>query len=322
MLLALYVLAILTKQTFVMLPVVLAWYEIGARNIGLGAAVAYVTPSWRTAIIAAAAALVGFEILVRYALPLSRTATIPPATFVLSQIANAPVIARFYLLPYQTTLIHDLYLYRGLAHVDVWTGLALISAIAFVAYRWRARPAAWLLGALLICLVPTNSVLPKNEIVREWRLYTGLVFYALLVGQVFSSVSGWLRARVRARTLRFAPHAAVVVYLAAFARSDVLQNRVYQTGVGAWQQVLERYPYSADAMNNIGLYYFYQGQPAEAATYFQMAADAGPETSLYRYNLAQAYWALGDGETAERHSAAAAELRARHGMRRMTLHYR
>ena len=48
-------------------------------------------------------------LLINYAIPLSQTATIPPLTFALSQLGNAPVIAGFYLLPYQTALIHDLY---------------------------------------------------------------------------------------------------------------------------------------------------------------------------------------------------------------------
>src|SRR5205823_2783912 len=129
------------------------------------------------------ALLVAIGLVVFYAVPLSRTATIPPATFVLSQIANAFAIVRFYALPYQTALLHDLYLYRDVWHVEVWVGLALVVAIAAAAWRWRARPAGWLLGAILICLLPSNSVLPKNELVREWRLYPSVPFYALLVAE-------------------------------------------------------------------------------------------------------------------------------------------
>jgi hypothetical protein len=224
-LIALYVLAVLTKQTYVVLPVVFAWYELGARNLDIRAAVAHVAGTWRMTILYVAVVLAAYEIMVLYAVPLSKTATIPPATFVLSQLGNATAIARFYLLPYQTALVHDLYLYRDLAHVEVWTGLVLLAASAAVAYRWRTRGAAWLLGAFIICLVPTNGFLPKNEIVREWRLYPSLVFYALLVGGAFAAASQWLGSRDSSGPIRWVPQAAPVVCLVLFAHADVVQNR-------------------------------------------------------------------------------------------------
>ena len=67
-----------------------------------------------------------------------------------------------------------------------------IGVLAWVAWRWRSRPWAWLLGAMLVCLLPTNSVLPKNELIREWRLYPALFFFALLVGDVVSRLAAWL----------------------------------------------------------------------------------------------------------------------------------
>jgi tetratricopeptide (TPR) repeat protein len=253
----------------------------------------------------------------RYAIPLSQTATIPPLTFALSQIGNAPVVAGFYLLPYQTALIHDLFLYRDLGHVEVWLGAFLIVGMVVTAYRWRAQPAGWLLGALALSLLPTNSVVPKNDLVREWRLYPALPFFALLVGVGFARVapsSGSWR--------RLVPIAALTAYLLTFAHSDLRQNRAYQSQLAAWEHVLARYPHSTDAMNNIGMQLYKRGDYESALRYFEMAAAAAPEISLYRHNVAQAHRALGHRAEAEREGLAARTLQARYGARSMALHYR
>jgi hypothetical protein len=56
--------------------------------------------------VAAFAVVLGLELMVLYAVPLAKTASIPHAAFVLSQIANGPLIAGFFVLPYQTALVH------------------------------------------------------------------------------------------------------------------------------------------------------------------------------------------------------------------------
>lgn len=315
---ALLAAAILSKQTFVAAPLVLAWYEIAAAGVPFRVALDRLGASWWAVIGAAGATLVGTTLLVHYAIPLSRTATIPPATFALSQIANAPVVAGFYLLPYQTALIHDLFLYRDLGHVQVWLGALLIAGMLVAAYRWRTQPAGWLLGALALSLLPTNSVVPKNDLVREWRLYPALPFFALLVGVGFARVAPSSGSRWR----RLLAVAMLVAYLALFADSDLRQNRAYQSQLSAWEQVLARYPHSTDAMNNIGMQFYKRGEYANALRYFAMAADGSPEVSLYRHNVAQAYQALGNGAEAERAVLMARTLQARYGARSMALHYR
>jgi hypothetical protein len=315
---ALCVAAILTKQTFVAAPLVLAWYELARSGVPMREALDRLGESWWAVAGAAGATLAGVTLLMRYAIPLSQTATIPPGTFALSQLGNAPVVAGFYLLPYQTALIHDLFLYRDPGHVEVWLGGALIVGMLVAAYHWRARPAGWLLGALALCLLPTNSVVPKNDLVREWRLYPALPFVAVLVGVGVARVAASSSSRMR----RAALAAAGAAYLVMFAHSDIRQNRAYQSQLSAWEQVLARYPHSTDAMNNIGMQLYKRGDSDGALRYFTMAADAAPEVSLYRHNVAQAQWALGNRDEAERDSLTARTLQARYGARSMALHYR
>lgn len=329
---------VLTKQSLVILPVVLAWCELGLRAQRAQAALAAGVPdappaqvsgdearARRRAIALTIGAGVtsvalGTVFLVLYALPLSRTAPISPAQFFWSQLGNVRTTASFFLLPYRTALIHGLPVYRSPLHPDVLIGAVFVGTLAIFAWRRRMRPAGWLVGAMLICLIPANTVLPKNEIVREWRLYPSLVFFALLVAEVWGAL--FARARRRGRVLSVTAYAALALYLAACAHSDLRQNVVYQSGISAWRQVLERYPGWADAANNLAYYHYAAGDYRASRHYFARAVRAAPDVYLYRRNLARAYAALGNVPRARRHTARAAEIRRRFGGRVMAFEYR
>jgi hypothetical protein len=305
---ALLVLAALTKQSLAAFVLVLVWWEIGRGRRAL--------PRGGAVVATAAVLLVGAVLLVFYAIPLSRTAAIPPDTYLWSQLAHVPTMAGFFLLPYQTALVHDLVLYRDPLDPHVLLGGALAAATLAAVWRWRSHPCGWLVGAIALCLLPTNSILPKNEIVREWRLYPALAFFALLAAETISRAVTALRSR----TLRAAASACVAAWLGAFVHTDLLQNHVYQTELDAWRQVLARYPYSSDAMNNVGVWYLERGDVAMARRYFTLATLSEPRIALYHQNLARACTALGDDATARDELVKARHL-APYGERALALHY-
>jgi len=308
-------LAVLSKQTLIVFPLVVLWWEVRATR---WAALA----SKRAALLAAAFVAVAAGLVRFYALPLSATSPISPASFALSQLGNAAPIARLYVWPYSTAFVHDLWFYDDVWHPEVAIGALLVGTLAAGAWRWRAQPAGWLLGALLICLLPTNSVLPKNEVVREWRLYPSLAFFALLVAEAVAAAAAWMARRPGGPRAAWLPYAAAAAYLAAYAHADVRQDRIYQSETAAWEQVLARYPHSADAMNNLGLQHLRRGHLATARRYFEMAADAAPDVYVYRENLARVCAALHEPDVAERYAVEAEEIRQRYGARTMSLHHR
>jgi hypothetical protein len=319
----LLILTVLTKQSLVVFSLLYLWWEIGPGRASVPAASgALGRRPWRAVAAGIACAALGLALIALYALPLSRTAVISPPTFFLSQLGHARTLARFYLLPYQTALVHDLELYPSAAHPDVWLGAAAVAALAGAAWRWRSHPAGWLAGAVLLCLAPTNSVFPKNEVIREWRLYPSLVFVALLGAAAVAHAARRLGPRPRGRLLRGALYGGLAAYLATFAHANVLQNERYQSGLGAWRQVLERYPRSADAMNNVGMHHYRAGDLAAARDHFARAAATAPEVFVYWENLAWALYALGDVEQAIEHSQHAKDLYGRLGSRAMALRFK
>ncbi|MBW2374148.1 MAG: hypothetical protein JRF70_16600, partial [Deltaproteobacteria bacterium] len=252
----LFGLTVLSKQSLVIFPLLLVWSELGRQPALAAAAALLPRITWPRVLAGVVCLGVAVPLVFLYAVPLSRTAPVSSWTFVLSQLASLDVLAGLYLLPDRTALIHDLPFHRALLDAEVLAGAALVLVGACLVWRRRKDPLAWLFGAMAICLLPTNSVLPKNEILREWRLYPSLFFFALLAGVAFERLVAFLRANRGRRITLPCAYAALALWLLAFAHADRVQNDAYQSGLSAWQQVLQRYPYSADAMNNIGLHYY------------------------------------------------------------------
>ena len=325
-------LAVLSKQTLVAFALVLLWFELfrpgraavaSSRISERLLAVASSRSGKLAALAAAAFASAGLALVWVYALPLSRTAAIPPLDFLLSQLGHLPTLAALYLLPYRTALVHDLPAYRDPLHPDVLIGAVGVGVLLAVTWRFRAAATGQLLGALLLCLLPTNTLLPKNEIIREWRLYPSLAFFALLAGVAAARAADLLRARAGAgaTALKLLAASALAAWLALFAHSDLLQNRHYQSALGTWQQVLERYPDSADALNNLATIQFSEGQLELALRGYQRATAAEPRVALYRRNLARTHAALGDLDEARQQMAWAREIESRYGSRTMAVRY-
>jgi tetratricopeptide (TPR) repeat protein len=201
-------------------------------------------------------------------------------------------------------------------------GAALVTWLVLLAWRERRTPLGFALGAFLLCLVPANTILPKNEIVKEWRLYPSLFFFALVLAELAARAHGLLARRLDQRLVRAAGCALLAVWLAVFAHSIDWQNRIYRTRAGAWEQVLARYPDWADAMNNLGTERVAEGKLYAAQTLFERAHAAAPETYIYLENLASLQQTLGDPALAERTRAEALRVREKYGPRVVSYRYR
>jgi len=303
-----------SKQTLVFFPAVLVWWELCRPDQGPGGARG--RPRW--AVVAPLAGLAGVLGLVAtwlYAVPLSATAAIEPRGFALSQLGNVDALAGLYVLPYRTALVHDLFAYDDPLDPAAVRGAVALGLAVAAAWRWRRYPAGWLLGAFLLCLAPTNSILPKNEVVREWRLYPSLAFFALLVGCGIA----WLQARPRRWAVPLV--AATWGWIGVLAHASTVQDHHYRSRLTAWTQVLARYPHSADAMNNLGTLYYERGEPERARALFARAVGRAPRVSLFRKNLARAWAGLGDAVQARHHARLAGDLERRYGPRTMAVHY-
>jgi hypothetical protein len=291
LMLGLFLMMIFSKQTLIFFPIVLVWYEFskGGQN----------TLKVFGRYFAASVVVLTF-LLIFYAIPLSLTAVVDSKVYLFSQFAHVFNLASYYLVPFQTSLIHELYFYRDPASLRPWVGLIVIGATIALCFRFRRQSWAFLLGALLISLLPTNSFLPKNEVIREWRLYPGLVFVALLTSELAFRLSCFSKRTRLLSALAFS------ILLGCFALTIIKQNRSYQTPLAAWSQVLRRYPYSAEAHNNIGVAYFDAKDYQQAVVFFyeatqtsaRLGAANGGGCYIYPLNLSNTLKALGENDKA------------------------
>lgn len=319
----LFLAMLMSKQSFVIFPVLLLWYELGRSQHRLSSTL---RSFWASPVLAGVALITlcaAAAFLFHYALPLSRTSPIPPETFLISQFGNSLAWLRFYFLPFQTSLLHDLYLYDDLLHWEVWFGVLLVAGLVATALRFRATAWGFLIGAFLLSVLPTNSVLPKNEIIREWRFYPSLVFFSLLTAYAVAAAETFLKEKWgRPRRLRAGFAAALTAYLGVQSLSVWRQNQIFRDPFATWKQILDIYPYSADAMNNLGHVHAEAGHYETALGYFLQAIEAGPESYIYYYNTASAYSRLEQPGKAATYLRRAELAQQRYGDKTITFYYK
>lgn len=161
---------------------------------------------------------------------------------------------------------------------------ALLVALALLAL-WRVlRARSWVAAGLLwygLCLLPTNSLMPRVDLASERHLY------AALAGPLWSLLL-LARARHEAAPLlvaRLAPWgAAALVMMLAFA--TLLRNEDYRTELALWARTAQQSPQKARVWNNLGMACREAGERECATAAFARAmaldpADPRPALNLY-----------------------------------------
>ena len=155
-------------------------------------------------------------------------------------------------------------------------GLAVLATGLLSGLVLLRRSPAIAFGLLwtFVWLAPTNSLLARLD------LYNDRQWYLAIAGP------GWLLGLALAR-LPLRPRAwAVAVLAAALAAGTVTRNRVYETEVTFWTDVLAKSPGNARAANNLGIAHARACQPQAAAAAFRRAIDLAPGQSTPAVNLA------------------------------------
>lgn len=138
--------------------------------------------------------------------------------------------------------------------------------------RWR-----WIGFALLwffLHLLPTNSLLPRNDIANDRQLYLALMGPAALLARTLISV---FDARIAAPAL-----GALALLLAA---ATWQRNGDYRSEVALWQATARDSPDRARVWNNLGYAYQQQGDFDAARAAYRRALALDPDAVRARINL-------------------------------------
>ncbi len=169
----------------------------------------------------------------------------------------------------------------------VWTSVAVVKAAFLGALATMgiilARRRSVVGFAILwffIHLAPTNSIVPRLDVVNDRQLYlAGLGFYlALAVGLQRLIASGRQR-----RWVHLAAGAAVLALIAMTA----MRNRDYRSEVALWESTVQSAPAKARPHHNLGCAYALAGRYEDAQRQFQTALHLKPDYALARRNLAR-----------------------------------
>jgi protein O-mannosyl-transferase len=203
----------------------------------------------------------------------------------LSNLA-AQVDGVFYLATQPLVLLHtnidpDL---PASAALDALWSIKLIVLVALLIIGCVARR-SWSGFAILwfvIHLLPTNSLLPRNDIANDRQLYLALIGPALWV------VHGLLKlAPPRMVWIGAAP---LVFFLGT---ATMLRNDDYRDEVSLWQATARASPHKARVWNNLGYAYQLAGRYAQARAAYRYALTLDPKHNRARINN----WLLQDGAT-------------------------
>lgn len=159
----------------------------------------------------------------------------------------------------------------------------LLAVVAVLAL-WRAlRTRSWLAAGLVwytLCLLPTNSLMPRVDLASERHLYAALVgplWSLLLLAQA-------RRAHAPAAVARLTPWmgAALVLLLAT---ATLLRNEDYRSELALWARTAGQSPEKARVWNNLGMACVAAGERDCASAAFARAMTLDPEDPRPAVNL-------------------------------------
>jgi len=158
------------------------------------------------------------------------------------------------------------------AAVPTVASVAVVAAIAAGLVLLRVQPCySFALLWFLLHLAPTNSLLPRVDVVNDRQLYLASIGPLALAGLALA-----LAPRGRIMLTAFA---ALVIAAATVAR-----NQDYGTEAALWTDTVRKSPSSARAFNNLGYAYQLEGQRDAACNAYDRALQLDEDQLRARVN--------------------------------------
>ncbi len=277
---ALFLVAVLTRETALTLPAALALWEAarGAEGGSFRGAARRQAPHWLLL------GLVAFWIAARpaaadlYLYGLTKRSVADNA---LSQLNGVTYLLSRLLFAHRLNIDPDLPVLTAWSPVLAAQAalLASLVAVGVLCLRRRSRLGFGLLWFFLQ-LLPTNSLIPRLDIANERHLYLAGWGLFLPVGELLATA--WRRKPGE----RGWPRPAVAAVLVAAALLTVARNHEYRSEVALWERTALLSPGKPRVHNNLGYAYQLAGEPEKAIRSYETALRLDPEFAKARGNLA------------------------------------
>jgi tetratricopeptide (TPR) repeat protein len=274
-------LAPLAKETALVLPFLLLWWEaaLGPLDLPWRARLRRLAP----VLAGAAAAACVLALLPRHrALVAFSLAVRSPLEALRGNIQAVPAMLGLWAFPARLSVDPAAPLEWGWTEGPTLLRLALLAALALAAVgaRRRAPALAFASGWMLLALAPSNSFVWRLDPVGVRPLYLASVGPAIFAGALVSRAEGISRRNGR---LALAAAAALACALGA---GLVLRNARYLSPVALWEDAVIKAPHNARAKNNLGFAYLAAGRLEDARRLLEAARDEDPAMTEAECGLA------------------------------------
>ena len=265
-------LAPLAKETALVLPLLLVWWEatLGPRGAPWRDRARRLVPAFAGAATAAVVLallprhreLLGFSLAVR-----------PPLEALRGNVQAVPAMLGLWAFPWRISIDPARPLEWAWTEAPTLLGLVFLGSLAAFALvaRRRAPWPAFAIGWMLLALAPSNSFVWRLDPVGVRPLYLASVGPELLAAALVG-------AALTARPPAFgrAVLAGALALAGALGSSLVVRNTLYRSPVALWEDAVQKAPRSARAKNNLGFAYLAAGRLDDAERALEAARDADP----------------------------------------------
>lgn len=211
---------------------------------------------------------------------------------------------RLMLFPSGLTIDHDIAV--SIAIYDIYVLLSILALLsvltaAYFLYRkggeWRVL--SFFVLWFFVSLLPT-TIIPLNAILQENRGYLAGIVFPLFAGICLSKLSGLYSGNtlpvsqkglssVSPEFPRRASIAILLVMLSIYSLLTVQRNSVWKNDYTLWSDAVNKAPASARAHDNLGLAYIGKGKYELALAEFQKTLKLNPRYYLAYYNAGVVY---------------------------------
>ena len=282
--LLIYFLALLTKETALILPIICLFYLV-------------VIKKEKRLSAQSGLLLIGWSILTTIWYFLRQSALQNPYDYALPEIIKSVFlnISAIFLFIGKTIFPFNLSTYPILSDSTIIYGLiviVLISILLILSKHKRLTYIIWGLVWFLLFLLP-SFIRPDASIVPDFlehRMYLPLIGFIIILAEI-----DWIKKIFDNRKIFF----AAVLIILALSATAVVHSQNYKDSYNYWTNAVKNSPHSAFAHKQLGVVYYFDKKYNKAVDEYKQSLEINPSENLVHNNLGLIYARQNKFELAE-----------------------
>lgn len=306
--LLLFAMALLTKETAIVFPVLIFAYEWIFRNEAPG----------RSRLESGVMGAIPFLVLTLIYLPVRASALkgmgasltpLPLSTVLLTLPSVLWTYIRLLVWPIGLSAFYDVHYVTGPGVSTFVLPLLAVIAIGIALFLWSrtSRVVAFASVWLLVSIIPVLnlSALLKDEFIHDRYLYLPSVGFSIMVAVAIARLDV---SRARLFGLPASQLVPAVAVIGLLGMATAWQHSFWANEFVLFQRGVEVAPSNMIARNNLGNVLMEQGLYAEAAVHLEKSVDRNADSRSANWNLGLSYYQLGRFDEARNYLTHAVEL--------------